>query len=288
MRQARFVAELLGAARTEIIVIKTQGDTVQNLSFDKMEGKGFFTREIEQALLDGSIDLAVHSLKDLPTENPPGLVIAAVPEREDPSDRLLVRPGAWEGSRQLCLKDAVVVGTSSMRRTAQLKLARADLRVEPLRGNVNTRVTKLREGRFDAIVMAAAAMRRIDLDTGGLRCVQLDTDAFIPAPAQGALGLQARENDAGTLRAVAPLNHPETQRCVAAERAFLKRFGGGCHTPLGALAVIEAGGALRLRGIVAAVDGSRALRDEVVDTDPDRAGARLAGLLKEQGALRLI
>jgi hydroxymethylbilane synthase len=136
--------------------------------------------------------------------------------------------------------------------------------------------------------MAAAAMRRIDLDVAGLRVVHLDTGAFVPAPAQGALGLQAREGDAETLRAVAPLNHPETARSVAAERAFLRHFGGGCHTPLGALAVIEPGGALRLRGIVAAADGSRALCDEVADTDPDRAGARLARLLQEKGAHRLI
>jgi len=288
MWQARFVAGLLGTHCTEIIIIKTQGDAVQDLSFDKMEGKGFFTREIEQALLENRIDLAVHSLKDLPTENPPGLIIAAVPEREDPADRLLVSPGALDERKDLCLKDGAVVGTSSMRRMAQLKLARADLSVEPLRGNVNTRVKRLREGRFDAIVMAAAALRRIDLAVDDLRCVPLDTDAFIPAPAQGALGLQAREGDAETLRAVAPLNHAETERCVAAERAFLRHFGGGCQTPLGALAVIEAGGALRLRGIVAAKDGSEAFRDELIDADPDKAGSRLARLLQEKGAQRLI
>jgi len=288
MWQARFVAGLLGDDRTEIIVIKTQGDAVQNLSFDKMEGKGFFTREIEQALLEQRIDLAVHSLKDLPTDNPAGLIIAAVPEREDPADRLLVSPRALDERKDLCLKDGAVVGTSSMRRMAQLKLARVDLSVEPLRGNVNTRVKRLREGRFDAIVMAAAALRRIDLAVDDLRCVPLDTDAFIPAPAQGALGLQAREGDAETLRAVAPLNHAETERCVAAERAFLRHFGGGCQTPLGALAVIEAGGALRLRGIVAAPDGSSAFRDEVVDADPEKAGLRLARLLQEKGAHRLI
>ena len=288
MWQARFVAGLLGTHRTEIIVIKTQGDAIQNVSFDKMEGKGFFTREIEQALLENRIDLAVHSLKDLPTENPPGLIIAAVPEREDPADRLLVSPGAWDGRSTLNLKEAAVVGTSSMRRMAQLKLLRRDLIIEPLRGNVNTRVRKLREGRFDAIVMAAAAIRRIDLVVDDFRCVQLDTDAFIPAPAQGALGLQVRGDDDETRRAVAPLNHLETERAVSAERAFLRLFGGGCHIPLGAYAVIESDGALRLRGIVAAADGSEAFRDEVVDTDPEKAGARLARLLHEKGADRLL
>jgi hydroxymethylbilane synthase len=288
MWQARFVAGLLGTHRTEIIVIKTQGDAIQNVSFDKMEGKGFFTREIEQALLEKTIDLAVHSLKDLPTENPSGLIIAAVPEREDPADRLLVSPGAWDERKDLCLKEGAVVGTSSMRRLAQLKLLRRDLIIEPLRGNVNTRVRKLREGRFDAIVMAAAAILRIELAVDDLRCVQLDTDVFMPAPAQGALGLQAREYDAETLRAVAPLNHPGTERAVSAERAFLRHFGGGCHIPLGALAEIEAGGALRLRGIVAATDGSEAFRAEVIDTDPEKAGARLARLLQEKGADRLL
>jgi len=288
MWQARFVADFLGPGRSEIIIIKTQGDAVQHLSFDKMEGKGFFTREIEQALLDKSIDLAVHSLKDLPTENPPGLIVAAVPEREDPADRLLMSPAARDERKDFCLKEGAVVGTGSMRRMAQLKRARPDVIVEPLRGNVNTRVRRLREGRFDAIVMAAAAMQRIDLGIGDLHCVQLDTDVFLPAPAQGALGLQIRERDAATLREVAPLNHPETAQSVAAERAFLRHFGGGCHIPLGALAVIEDGGTLRLRGIVAATDGSAAFRGEVVDTDAERAGSRLAELLKKQGAHKII
>lgn len=288
MWQARFVADFFGPGRSEIIVIKTQGDAIQNLSFDKMEGKGFFTREIEQALLDNAIDLAVHSLKDLPTENPPGLIIAAVPEREDPADRLLVSPAARDEHNVFCLREGAVVGTSSLRRMAQLKCARPDVIVEPLRGNVNTRVRRLREERFDAIVMAAAAMRRIELDVGDLHCVQLDTADFIPAPAQGALGLQAREGDIETLRAVAPLNHAETARLVAAERAFLKHFGGGCHIPLGALAVLEPCGTMRLRGIVAATDGSVAFRGEIVDTDPEQAGLRLAELLKDQGACRII
>ena len=255
MWQARFVAGLLGTKRTEIIVIKTQGDAIQNVSFDKMEGKGFFTREIEQALLEKKIDLAVHSLKDLPTENPPGLIIAAVPERGDPADRLLVSPEAWDGEMTPSIKQAAVVGTSSMRRMSQLKLMRRDLVIEPLRGNVNTRVRKLREGRFDAIVMAAAAIQRIDLVVDDFRSVTLDTDMFLPAPAQGALGLQARGDDDETHRAVAPLNHPETEQTVAAERAFLRCFGGGCHIPLGAYAVMEADKAIRLQGIIASPDG---------------------------------
>jgi hydroxymethylbilane synthase len=288
MWQARFVAGLLGTHRTEIIVIKTQGDAIQNVSFDKMEGKGFFTREIEQALLEKKIDLAVHSLKDLPTENPPGLIIAAVPERGDPSDRLLVSPGAWDEEMNPCIKHCAVVGTSSMRRMAQLKLMRPDLVIEPLRGNVNTRVRKLREGRFDAIVMASAAIRRIDLAVDDFRSVELDTDAFLPAPAQGALGLQARCDDDETHSAVAPLNHPETEQIVAAERAFLRHFGGGCHIPLGAYAVMEADKSIRLRGIIASPDGSESFRDEVVDTDAEKAGARLARLLEDKGAHRLI
>ena len=288
MWQARFVAGLLGTHRTEIIVIKTQGDAIQNVSFDKMEGKGFFTKEIEQALLDKKIDLAVHSLKDLPTENPPGLVIAAVPERGDPCDRLLVSKGAWDAEANLCVKPAAVVGTSSMRRMAQLKLMRPDLVIEPLRGNVNTRVRKLREGSFDAIVMAAAAIERIELAVDDFHSVTLDTDAFLPAPAQGALGLQTREDDDETQRAVVPLNHPETELAAGAERAFLRHFGGGCHIPLGAYAVVEPDKGIRLRGIIAAPDGSSSFYDEVVDEDAEKAGARLAGLLQEKGAHRLL
>ena len=288
MWQARFVAGLLGTNRSEIIVIKTQGDAIQNVSFDKMEGKGFFTREIEQALLDKKIDLAVHSLKDLPTENPPGLVIAAVPERGDPCDRLLVSTRAWDGEMDLGVKPSAVVGTSSMRRMAQLKLMRPDVAVEPLRGNVNTRVRKLREGGYDAIVMAAAAIERIELAVDDFRSVALGVDAFLPAPAQGALGLQARSDDDETHRAIAPLNHPETERTVAAERAFLRHFGGGCHIPLGAFAVIEPDKGIRLRGIIAAPDGSSSFQDEVIDEDAQRAGARLAELLQEQGAKRLL
>ena len=159
----------------------------------RWRARGFLPGRLNRPCWRRTIDLAVHSLKDLPTENPPGLIIAAVPEREDPADRLLVSPGAWDGRSTLNLKQAAVVGTSSMRRMAQLKLLRRDLVIEPLRGNVNTRVRKLREGQFDAIVMAAAAIQRIDLAVDDLRCVQLDTDAFIPAPAQGALGLQVRK-----------------------------------------------------------------------------------------------
>lgn len=288
MWQARFVAGLLAPHRIEIIVIKTQGDAIQNVSFDKMEGKGFFTREIEQALLEKKIDLAVHSLKDLPTENPLGLVIAAVPEREDPADRLLVSLGAFDGEMNPGIKQAAVVGTSSLRRMAQLKLMRRDLVIEPLRGNVNTRVRKLREGRFDAIVMAAAAIRRIELAVDDFRSVMLDTDVFLPAPAQGALGLQTREDDNDTRRAVAFLNHPETEQTVAAERAFLRHFGGGCHIPLGAYAVMQAGHAIRLQGIIASPDGCESFRDEVIDTDPEKAGARLARLLQDKGANRLL
>jgi len=287
MWQARFVADLIGPERTEIIVIKTQGDAIQNVSFDKMEGKGFFTKEIEEALLDKRIDLAVHSLKDLPTENPAGLVIAAIPEREDPADRLLMSPEAWDDDMPLHLKENAVIGTSSMRRMAQLKFLRRDITIEPLRGNVNTRIRKLREGQYDGIVLAAAGIKRIDLAVDDLKSVVLGTDIFLPAPGQGALGLQIREDDDDTRRAVVPLNHGETERLVSAERAFLRHFGGGCHIPLGAFAVTDAG-SIRLHGVVASTDGSKSLREEVADTDPESAGSRLARLLKDKGADRLI
>ena len=154
--QAEYVANLLGKDKTEIIIIKTKGDQIQNVSFEKMEGKGFFTKEIESALLSKQVDLAVHSLKDLPTEIIPGLKVAAIPVRENPSDLLLIRPEAADAERKLKVKQGAVIGTSSLRRLAQLKLADDSVQVEPLRGNVNTRLRKIREKQYDAIVLAYA------------------------------------------------------------------------------------------------------------------------------------
>ncbi len=287
MWQARFIAERIGSDKTEIMVIKTAGDRIQNVSFDKMEGKGFFTKEIEEALLNKRIDLAVHSLKDLPTENTPGLTIAAIPEREDPADRLLIRRESISGKDPLPLGEGAVVGTSSMRRLAQLKLLRPDLTVNPLRGNINTRLKKLNEGNYDAIVLAAAGVKRIELDTSGLEVIDLCPDKFIPAPGQGALGIQIRERDEITRKAVEFLNHHVTEQRILAERSFLHSFGGGCHIPLGAIAEVNKD-KIFLVGVVASPDGSRACRESIEGADPVKTGAELARRLKEKGADNLL
>lgn len=287
MWQAEFVADRLGRENVEIIVIKTQGDRILNVSFDKMEGKGFFTKEIEEALLSEKIDLAVHSLKDLPTEDVPGLELAAITEREDPSDSLIISPEHVDEGMPLHLKSHSTVGTSSLRRMAQLKTIDSTLTVNPLRGNVQTRLRKLREGQYDAIVLATAGIKRVELDIEGMVRFIPSFEKFLPAPAQGALGLQIRSNDAVTREAVVTLHDENTARLVGAERFFLKHFGGGCHIPLGAYA-IEADGVIRLEGLVAATDGSKHVRDVVEGDDPDELGARLASLLKEKGADSLI
>jgi hydroxymethylbilane synthase len=252
LAQSRWVAARLAEAGAEsrIEIIRTQGDRVQDLSFDKLEGKGFFTKEIEEALLASRIDVAVHSFKDLPTASPPGLRVAAMPEREDPRDCLLVRrerhaPGAAE----LPLAEGATVGTGAVRRQAQLRFLRPDLQVSDLRGNVPTRVGRLREGRFDAVLLARAGLLRLGLDLEDLVVLPLEPERFVPAPAQGALGLQVREGDEATGRLVEPLADPATVRCVSVERDLLARLEGGCQLPLGAYVTEEKanGGRYRLR-----------------------------------------
>lgn len=223
----------------EIRIIKTQGDRIQNLSFDKMEGKGFFTKELEEKLLSQEIDLAVHSHKDLPTESPEGLIIAAVSEREDPSDMLLIRKEKVDASRKLHLIENPVVGTGSARRKSQLLHHRSDIELRDLRGNVPTRINKLRKGEYDAIMLAAAGVKRLELDLHGFHILRLDPKEFIPAPAQGVLGLQIREKDVELNRILQNLNYPEVARQIGVERRILNLFEGGCQMPLGAYCEAE-------------------------------------------------
>jgi hydroxymethylbilane synthase len=284
--QARHVADMIGKDRTEIVVIKTKGDHIQNLSFDKMEGKGFFTKEIEHALLAGHIDVAVHSMKDLPTDEVEGLKIIAVVERDDPSDVMLIREECCQPEHSPPLSDSAVIGTSSLRRAAQLRHRMNTLTVEPLRGNVTTRVRRLREKRYDAVVLAKAGIERLDLDLSGLEIFDLPFEYFLPAPAQGALAIQIRD-DGGPEEELRRLNHRETELAVSAERFFLKFFGGGCHIPLGALAAVE-GDEISLSGVVASVDGKQAIRRTARGKNPDEVGEHLATLMKEEGAEALI
>jgi hydroxymethylbilane synthase len=237
--QAHFVQRELAARghACEIVVLKTRGDVIDDVPLTQVEGKAFFTAEIERALLDGSVDLAVHSHKDLAVESPPGLVVAAIPRRASAAERLLVRREAWDASAAfLPLRSGARVGTSAPRRAEQLRALRPDLELADLRGNVPTRVRRLREGRYDAIVLAAAGLDRLALDVTSLGVVELPAAWFAPAPAQGALAVQARSEDRQIIECVrAALHCPETERCIAAERLLLSRAGGGCNLPLGAL-----------------------------------------------------
>lgn len=233
--QAHFVKaqlENLGC-EVELQIIVTQGDRIQNLSFDKLEGKGFFTKEIEAALLNNEVDLAVHSHKDLETTQPKGLCIGAVSYREDPSELLLMSKKAQDPTQKWGLKKGAVIGTSSARRKSILKALRPDLQIEELRGNVPTRIDKLRSGQYDAILLANAGVSRLALALHDLHTVILDPTEFVPAPAQGVLGLQIRESDLQTQAIVSQLNHPEVASKIAIERGVLQSLEGGCQLPLG-------------------------------------------------------
>jgi hydroxymethylbilane synthase len=233
--QANFVKDSLAAINitAELKIIKTQGDRLLNLSFDKLEGKGFFTKELEEELLAGTIDIAVHSHKDLPTENPPGLIIAAVSEREDPAELLLILKDCVDVHQKLSVKYGGIVGTSSNRRKAQLLAYRPDLEITDLRGNVPTRINKLRNENYDAIMLAKAGVSRLGLDLSEFYVEELSPTELIPAPAQGALAIQIREDHKELYDALQALHHADVAEQLAVERTILKMFGGGCHLPLG-------------------------------------------------------
>lgn len=233
--QAKYTQrELAGnGLASELRVIRTQGDRIQHLSFDKMEGKGFFTKEIEEALLREEVDLAVHSLKDLPTQHPPGLVLAGLSERADPADWLIRRPDRRAKGMLFNLPEGAVVGTSSARRKAQMLAFRPDLQMKDIRGNVPTRLGKLQDGHFDAILLAAAGVTRIETDLSGFEVLPFHPKEFIPAPGQGVLGWQVRESDLELRRFLRQVHQSKTADCTNVERAVLRLFGGGCHMPLG-------------------------------------------------------
>ena len=234
--QANHVAAKLNAIglQSELIIIKTQGDKIQHLSLEKLEGKGFFTKEIEDALLNNEADLAVHSHKDLPTESHPDLIIAAVSDREDPSELLLIRKESVDAKQKFSLKMNAVVGTSSSRRKSQLLAFRNDVVLKDLRGNVPTRIEKLRKKDYDAILIAAAGVERLDLDISDLHSEKLSPKEFIPAPAQGVLALQVRKSDADLQKKIKGLDHAEVSQTINVERKVLNLFQGGCQMPVGA------------------------------------------------------
>jgi hydroxymethylbilane synthase len=275
--QARFIAVQLAKAGVEsrVEIIKTTGDRMQSASLELAGGKGLFTKEIEDALLNGQIDLAVHSLKDLPTESPDGLTIAAVPARANPFDAMV-------GARLADLAHGAQVGTGSPRRAAQLRLLRPDLRIEPIRGNVDTRLRKLQEGEFDAILLAAAGLERLGLAS---EIAEVFTpDRLCPAAGQGALGVQTRVEDEARL-VCGRLNHAPSSQAVAAERAVLAGLGGGCQLPVGAYATVE-GDRLALAAVVVAPDRPVLIHSSITGRagDAGRLGRSVADDLLRQGA----
>ncbi|MGH1336219.1 MAG: hydroxymethylbilane synthase [Aureispira sp.] len=218
---------------SELKIIKTQGDRVQHLSFDKLEGKGFFTKEIEEELLAGSIDLAVHSMKDMPTTQPKGLCLAAISYREDPADCLVLRKKRTDVSKILNLPENAIVGTSSARRKALLKSMRADVTLKDIRGNVPTRLRKLQEGQFDAIVLAMAGLKRLEIDMSEFDTIRLNPKEFVPAPAQGVLAWQTKADNKAVRRILRKIHDGEVLQRTNVERKVLRLLDGGCHLPLG-------------------------------------------------------
>lgn len=218
---------------SEIRIIKTQGDKIQHISLEKLEGKGFFTKEIEDALLENKIDIAVHSHKDLPTESTPGLLIAAVSYRESPNELLLIRKESVDPAKEFQLKENAVIGTSSSRRMVQLHFFRPDLQMKDIRGNVPTRIDKLRKGDYDAILLACAGVNRLQLDCSDLSEIILPPHIFIPAPAQGVLAYQCRQNDETVISILKQIHHADVAETISVEREVMRLFQGGCHMPLG-------------------------------------------------------
>lgn len=241
--QANFVQHQLKSIgiNSVIEIIKTKGDAIQHLSFDKIEGKGFFTKEIEDALLTGTIDIAVHSHKDLETTSPSGLIVAAVSERADAREMLLIHPDGFDSNENWQLKRNARVGTSSARRKSQLLSARPDVTAIDIRGNVPTRVQKLRNGEFDAILLAKAGLDRLELDVSDIHALPLEVTQLVPAPAQGVLAIQTRSSDTTLIEMLDNLNAPEVKRCIHIERSVLNRLQGGCQLPLGVYAQNHAG-----------------------------------------------
>ncbi len=274
--------ELEPGLAVDLVVLSTAGDRTLDRPLAEVGGKGLFVKEIEEALLDGRAEVAVHSMKDLPATVPDGLMIAAVPEREDPRDALLVRPGLAAAAIAE-LPSGAKVGTSSLRRVCQVRAARRDLDVVALRGNVDTRLRKLQEGQIDAAVLAAAGLRRLGLAQHIARV--LPVEESLPAIGQGALAIESRADDAATRARLARLHHAPTARATAAERAFLGRLDGSCRTPMAAHATLD-GDRLRLGGLVGRTDGSEILRDAIEGdvAEAERLGVQLAERLLQRGA----
>ncbi len=262
-----------------ILGMTTQGDQILDVTLSKIGGKGLFVKELETALENGSADLAVHSLKDVPMHMPEGFVLAAIGEREDPHDAFVSN----KYENLAALPEGSVVGTSSLRRESQLRARFPHLDVKPLRGNVQTRLRKLDEGQYAAIILAAAGLKRLGLGAR-IRGIITSEDS-LPAVGQGALGFECRSDRVDMIELLQSLNHPETAACVLAERAMSRSLGGSCQVPLGGFAQVQ-NGKLRMRGFVASPDGKRMMQSELTGeiNDPEALGNRIADELRAQGA----
>jgi hydroxymethylbilane synthase len=292
--QAQHIAERLqqahAALSVELLPMSTRGDELIDRRLDQAGGKGLFVKELESAMADGRADLAVHSMKDMPAELPPGFVLAAITAREDPRDAFV--SSKYKAFAEM--PEGATVGTSSLRRQSQVVERHPGLEVVLLRGNVETRLAKLDRGEYDAIVLAAAGLKRLGLEDR--ITAYLGADEMLPAPGQGALGIEclAARADieclaarADLLALLAPLADPATAACVRAERTVSRALGGSCTLPLAAYAELDSG-EIRLRGLVASADGKRVIRSEARATDPEALGNRIAQELRRQGAAEIL
>ena len=283
MWQAEHIRDRLRALypQTEVSILgmTTQGDQILDVSLSKIGGKGLFVKELETALEDERADFAVHSLKDVPMVLPEGFVLAAIGEREDPHDAFVSN----KYENLAALPAGSVVGTSSLRRESQLRARFPHLHIEPLRGNVQTRLRKLDEGQYAAIILAAAGLKRLGLSSR-IRAI-ISSEDSLPAVGQGALGIECRADRADVIAMLQPLHHPDTAACVLAERAMSRALNGSCQVPLGGFAQVQ-DGQLRMRGFVASPDGQRMMRAEAMGDieNPEALGSRIANELLAQGA----
>jgi len=312
LAQSTLIADALRAAHpgleVELRVITTRGDRILDVALSAVGDKGLFVKELEQALLAGEVDFCVHSCKDLPSIVPEGLTLAAFPARVDPRDMLVLRAGtsgdtgaaAATGAATLeALPHGAVVGTSSLRRACQIRALRPDLELRDVRGNVDTRLRKLAEGQYDALVLASAGLERLGLfdahgrlhsDGATFVAAPVPPETMLPAVAQGILAIECRADDAGTLALLAPLDHEPSRAAALAERAFLRRLEGGCQVPIAAYATTDAPDRLWLRGLVGSLDGATVVRGERSGpiAAAESLGTALAEALLEQGAAEVL
>lgn len=267
----------------EVKEIVTKGDVILDVTLSKVGGKGLFVKEIEHALLTKEIDLAVHSMKDMPAMLPAGLTIGCIPKRVDPRDAFISKNG--ESFQELA--KGATLGTSSLRRSAQLLAARPDLQVKWIRGNIDTRLRKLQEENYDAIILATAGLKRMGWDDDVIT-EHLDESLCVPAVGQGALAIECREDDKGLLQLLAHMNDAATERTVAAERVFLHKLEGGCQVPIAGYATLQEDEKIQLHALVGSTDGSVLLKETVVGTNPEKVGLEAAERLIQQGAKELI